>query len=73
MVEDLFTLPAARRRGLASAIIAHAVDYVRARGAAEVLIGAHVDDAPKRLYARLGFAPMCVTREYIAHPTHSVT
>jgi GNAT superfamily N-acetyltransferase len=68
MVEDLFTLPAFRRRGIASAIIAHAVDHVRARGAADVLIGAHVGDAPKHLYAGLGFAPVCVTREYIAHP-----
>jgi GNAT superfamily N-acetyltransferase len=65
MVEDLFTLPAFRRRGIASAVIAHAVADLRARGAAEVLIGAHVTDQPKHLYARLGFAPLCITRQHI--------
>ena len=68
MVEDLFTLPAFRRSGIASAIIAHAVDHVRARGATEALIGAHISDTPKHLYARLGFAPVCLTREYLKHP-----
>ncbi len=65
MVEDLFTLPVYRRRGIATAVIAHAVADVRRRGAGQVLIGGHVSDAPKHLYARLGFAPVCVTREYI--------
>jgi len=67
MVEDLFTLPAFRRRGLATAIIARAVAHVRDLGADEVLIGAHAADTPKRLYAALGFAPVCLTREYIRH------
>lgn len=67
MIEDLFTLPALRRRGIASAVIAHAVAHLRAHGAAEVLIGAYTTGAPKRLYAALGFAPVCLTREYIKY------
>jgi GNAT superfamily N-acetyltransferase len=67
MVEDLFTLPAFRRRGFATAIIARAVAHARDRGAGEILIGAHATDTPKQLYAALGFAPVCLTREYIRH------
>src|SRR5262249_39956282 len=67
IVEDLFTLPAFRRRGIATAIIARAIAHVRQQGAEQILIGAHATEPPKRLYAALGFAPVCVTREYIKH------
>jgi len=67
MVEDLFTLPAFRKRGIATAIITRAITYVRRQGADQILIGAHATEPPKRLYAALGFAPVCVTREYIKH------
>jgi GNAT superfamily N-acetyltransferase len=67
MVEDLFTLPAFRKRGIATAIIARAITHVRQQGADQILIGAHATEPPKRLYAALGFAPVCVTREYIKH------
>lgn len=67
MVEDLFTLPSFRRRGIATAIIATAVNQARARGADTILIGALASEPPKHLYAALGFAPVCVTREYIRH------
>jgi len=67
MVEDLFTLPAFRKRGIATAIIARAITHVRQQGAEQILIGAHATEPPKRLYAALGFAPVCVTREYITH------
>jgi GNAT superfamily N-acetyltransferase len=69
MVEDLFTLPTRRRRGIASAIIARAVTDLRRRGAGPILIGAHAGEPPKRLYAALGFVPVCVTREYFADRT----
>ena len=68
MVEDLFTLPAFRHRGLATAIIARAVEHARARGAGPVFIGARANDTPKKFYAALGFEPVCLTREYIKHP-----
>lgn len=65
MVEDLFTLPQLRRRGVASALIAHCVDYCRRRGSNQVLIGSHASEPPKHLYRRLGFEPVCLTRDYI--------
>ena len=70
MVEDLFTLPAFRKRGIATAIIAWAITHVRQQGADQSLIGAHATAPPKRLYVALGFAPVCVTREYIKHIDH---
>ena len=37
--------------------------------AGPILIGAHAGEAPKRLYAALGFVPLCMTREYFAERT----
>ena len=64
MVEDLFTLPAHRGQGIASSIIEHCIAYCSNLGAKDFLIGSHVSEAPKKLYHRLGFQPVCVTREY---------
>jgi GNAT superfamily N-acetyltransferase len=65
MVEDLFVQPELRRRGIARALIHHAVADARARGADRVLIGADPNDWPKRLYADLGFAPTCITWSWL--------
>lgn len=65
MVEDLFTLPGFRKRGIATAIIAQAVTHVRKQGAQQILIGALTTEPPKHLYAALGFSPVCLTREYL--------
>jgi GNAT superfamily N-acetyltransferase len=67
MVEDLFTLPPYRRRGLATALIARAVQHVRSHGRDLVVIGAHASEPPKRLYHALRFVPACLTREYVKH------
>lgn len=67
MVEDLFTLPAFRKRGIATTLIARAIAHARQQGADQILIGALATAEPKRLYARLGFEPVCVTRQYIKH------
>jgi GNAT superfamily N-acetyltransferase len=67
MVEDLFTLPGFRKRGIATALIARAIAHVRQQGADQILIGALATAEPKRLYARLGFDPVCITRQYIKH------
>jgi len=40
---------------------------VRQQGAEQILIGRTRPEPPKWLYAALGFAPVCVTREYIKH------
>jgi GNAT superfamily N-acetyltransferase len=65
LVEDLFTHPDFRHRGIATALIAHAVEDTRARGAGPVVIGAEVNDTPKEMYAALGFRPLCITRGWL--------
>ena len=65
MVEDLFTLPRYRNRGVARALIHHCVADARARGAGPVLIGSEPWDTPKHLYAAMGFAPTCVTSGWL--------
>ncbi len=57
IVEDLFTLPEHRGRGVARALIRHCVADTRSRGAREVSIGADPADWPQRWYAALGFVP----------------
>lgn len=65
VVEDLFTLPRFRRRGIATAIIGRAVADLHRAGINQVMIGAHAGEPPARLYAALGFVPVCLTREYL--------
>jgi GNAT superfamily N-acetyltransferase len=60
-VEDLFTHPDFRHRGIATALIVHCVRDARERGAGPVLIGALPNDTPMRMYAAMGFRPFCVT------------
>jgi GNAT superfamily N-acetyltransferase len=60
-VEDLFTHPDFRHRGIASALIVHCIRDVRERGAGPVLIGALPNDTPMRMYSAMGFRPFCVT------------
>jgi GNAT superfamily N-acetyltransferase len=64
-VEDLFTHPDFRGRGIATALIVQAVGDARARGAGPVVIAARPDDTPRRMYERMGFRPICVTRSYV--------
>jgi GNAT superfamily N-acetyltransferase len=59
-VEDLFTHPDYRHRGIATALIARCVRDTRERGARAVLIGARPSDTPKDMYAAIGFRPFCV-------------
>jgi len=65
MVEDLFTHPESRRRGVASAMIAAFVEDVRRRGCDTAFIGALADEAAKGLYRRLGFAPVALARSWV--------
>ena len=64
IVEDLYTRPDHRGRGLARALIHHCVADARARGADAVSIGAEVDDTPKAIYAAMGFVPTCLTQAW---------
>jgi GNAT superfamily N-acetyltransferase len=65
IVEDLFTRPELRHRGIATALIAHSVDDARARGAGPVAISARAGDTPKHMYAALGFRPFAISRSYL--------
>jgi GNAT superfamily N-acetyltransferase len=61
IVEDLYTRPAFRGRGIARALIHHCVADARARGAGPLLISADPEDTPARAYARMGFEPRFLT------------
>jgi GNAT superfamily N-acetyltransferase len=65
IVEDLFTRPEFRHRGLATALIAHCVADSRERGAGPVAISARIADTPKHMYTALGFRPLCISRSYL--------
>jgi ribosomal protein S18 acetylase RimI-like enzyme len=73
-VEDVGTLKAFRRRGLARAACCAAIDAALAAGHEHVFIVADDEDWPKELYARLGFdaigTPWCFTRPGPEHPAH---
>lgn len=64
VVEDLYTSPVFRRRGIASTLVRHAVSHGRERGAEHLVISADPTDTPKELYRRMGFAPLFVIRGY---------
>jgi GNAT superfamily N-acetyltransferase len=64
IVEDLYTHPEYRHRGLATALIARCVADARERGAGPVVINSNIDDTPKHVYARMGFRPLYVSRSY---------
>lgn len=54
-VEDVYTVPEARGRGFASALVAHATELARAGGHDVTFIVADDTGWPKLLYGRLGF------------------
>ncbi len=63
-VEDLYTQPAYRHRGLATALMHHCVADARAHGAGPIVIVCRPDDTPKNMYAAMGFRPIAVTSLY---------
>jgi GNAT superfamily N-acetyltransferase len=65
MIEDLFTLPSARRKGVITSVIAAFADQLRADGCHTIFLGALANDRPKRLYARLGFRPVTLARTWV--------
>jgi predicted GNAT family acetyltransferase len=62
MMEDLFTLPSARQRGIASTMIAHFDRELRASGSSGVFLGAVAEEGAKSLYYKPGFRPAMLTR-----------
>jgi GNAT superfamily N-acetyltransferase len=59
MVEDVYTTPARRRQGLASALVRTAVANAYAAGAELVFLPTAHGGPAARLYARLGFRELC--------------
>jgi GNAT superfamily N-acetyltransferase len=66
-IEDLFTRSDFRGRRIGSALIAACIDDARARGAGPVIVCARAEDTPKKMYAALGFRPLCVQHGYLKH------
>jgi GNAT superfamily N-acetyltransferase len=54
-VEDVYTVPEARGRGFARALVSRAVELARDREHEMTFIAADDEDWPKSLYGRLGF------------------
>ena len=67
MIEDLFTLPSARRQGVITSMIAVFANQLRADGCHTIFLGALASDRPKRLYARLGFHPVTLARTWVCN------
>lgn len=68
-VHDVAVAPAARRRGLARALMEHALRDAAGRGARRAFLEVRASNRPARaLYARLGFAPTGRRRAYYREP-----
>ncbi|WP_279356009.1 GNAT family N-acetyltransferase [Methylobacterium indicum] len=70
IIEDLFTLPAYRRQGIASGMIAAFAGELRACGCSSVFLGAVVGEQARYLYAKLGFRPLLLTRCWVRSRAH---
>jgi GNAT superfamily N-acetyltransferase len=68
-VEDVYTVPEARGRGLARALVTHAVSLARHAGHELVFIVADDEDWPKQLYWRIGFDPVGLAWEFHRKPS----
>ncbi len=64
-VEDRFTHPEFRHRGLATALIHRCIADCRAKGAGPVVIVSDPADTPKQMYADLGFRPVGLVSNYM--------
>lgn len=69
MVEDLFTLPTYRKRGIASAMIAQFSTALEEQGCTSIFLGAMVGEQARHLYAKLGFRPVMLTRCWVRRAT----
>jgi GNAT superfamily N-acetyltransferase len=63
-VEDVYTVPDARRRGHARALVSHATALASSAGCHLTFIIADDNDWPKDLYARVGFRPLGRTNTF---------
>lgn len=73
-VEDVYTVPEARGRGFARALVTHAAQLARSEGHALTFIVADDDDWPQHLYREIGFEPLgCVRACHRDRPSPSPT
>ncbi len=64
-VEDLFTVPEFRHRGLATSLMHRCVRDCRDRGARYVAIACDPADTPKQMYRAIGFVPIALAGHYL--------
>lgn len=69
MIEDLFTLPTYRTRGIASAMVAQFSTALEEQGCTSIFLGALVNEQARHLYAKLGFRPVMLTRCWVRRAT----
>ena len=67
-VEDVLTLPEYRGRGLARALVLHAVEASLADGNELTFLVSDADDWPQRLYERLGFETIGRYARFLRQP-----
>ena len=65
IIEDLYTRPSHRRRGIASGMIAAFADRLRRERCDTIFLGAIVGEEARLLYAALGFRPVMLTRTWV--------
>jgi ribosomal-protein-alanine N-acetyltransferase len=66
---NLAVAPAARRRGLATALVHHALTVGRERGARRAVLEVRSsNEAARRLYERMGFAQVALRAKYYTNP-----
>jgi GNAT superfamily N-acetyltransferase len=67
-VEDVSTLDAFRKRGLARAVVHHVTEIASREGHELVFLVADADDWPRELYAKLGYDPIGIGYEFMRKP-----
>ncbi len=66
-VEDVFTMPSARRRGFARTLVSHVAGLAQYAARDFVFIEADDNDWPKHLYESIGFRPIARIRTFHLH------
>lgn len=65
LVEDVYTTPAARGRGLAASVVSLALSASRAEGHDAVFLPTDADGRARGLYERLGFRPLGLVHQFL--------
>lgn len=69
-IANLAVSPDFRRRGVARALVEHALDWAKAEGAEQALLEVRAsNEAAQRLYRSLGFDLISIRKDYYIHPT----